>query len=178
MTTTPVQPEWDQREALAPTDYTRAGPHRHRPRGRVDCRGADRVDGGRTGGRATPACGGSTGHERRPLPALGEGDEGSRRHPGLDATPGWCYHRGMDKSDYESIGRTRKALALLDLLRQADHPWASHEVEQFSDREWEILAEAAGVISPSERTRILIVEAMRRDEALAEDDIFSGTGGR
>ena len=85
----------------------------------------------------------------------------------------------MTAQDYEAANRTRKCLAILETLRAADYDWTADDVDRFTEAEWGMLADAAGVREPSEVTRSLVVNAMQRDEARQasaddEDDPFQG----
>jgi hypothetical protein len=90
------------------------------------------------------------------------------------------------ESEYVIQGRIRKALRLIDRCRSARDGagFTVAEVEAFTDEQWGLLAEAAStpdwrLRNPSARTRTLVLEALRRDEARAaseadEDDPFVG----
>ncbi len=95
-------------------------------------------------------------------------------------------------NSYETEARQRKAIALTNAALSArdGQGFTVAEVEQFTDDQWELLAEIAGVRHPSEVTKALVLQSMRvrlqitrqvdagRDaERAAEvDALFSGLG--
>lgn len=85
-------------------------------------------------------------------------------------------------NSYETEARQRKALALIDCAMNAydGEGFTAEDLEAFTDGQWRMLADAAGVRPPSEVTRALVVSSVRvrraDREKVSDDDLFSGFG--
>lgn len=80
-------------------------------------------------------------------------------------------------NEYEKRARERKAIALIDTAMSAydGEGFSAEDLENFTDAQWELLADCAGVRSPSEVTKALVVSSVRvrRGEQHTAGEVFA-----
>ena len=80
-------------------------------------------------------------------------------------------------NDFERHAREKKAIALIDTAMSAydGEGFSAEDIEAFSDAQWNLLADCAGVRPPSEVTRALVVSSVRvrRGEQHTADEVFA-----
>ena len=85
-------------------------------------------------------------------------------------------------NDFERHARERKATALIDTAMSAydGEGFSTEDLEAFTDAQWELLADCAGVRPPSEVTRAIVISSVRVRRAdrkkVSDDDLFVGLG--
>ena len=64
-------------------------------------------------------------------------------------------------NEYEKQARERKAIALIDTAMSAydGEGFSAEDIEAFTDAQWELLADCAGVRPPSEVTKALVISS-------------------
>ena len=83
-------------------------------------------------------------------------------------------------SEFERQARQRKAIALIDTAMSAydGEGFSAEDLENFTDAQWEVLADCAGVRPPSEVTKALVISSVRvrraDREKVTDDDLFVG----
>lgn len=85
-------------------------------------------------------------------------------------------------SEFERHARQRKAIALIDTAMSAydGEGFSAEDLEAFTDAQWELLADCAGVRPPSEVSKAMTISAVRvrraDREKVSDDDLFVGLG--
>lgn len=83
----------------------------------------------------------------------------------------------MDANRFEAKARQRKAIALTDCALSAydGEGFTVEDVENFTDGQWQMLADCAGVRPPSEVTKALVISSMkvRLAPVVTADDVFA-----
>ena len=83
-------------------------------------------------------------------------------------------------SEFERHARQRKAIAMIDTAMSAydGEGFSAEDIEAFTDAQWELLADCAGVRPPSEVTRALVISSVRvrraDREKVSDEDLFVG----
>lgn len=83
-------------------------------------------------------------------------------------------------NEYEKQARERKAIALIDTAMSAydGEGFSAEDLGAFTDAQWELLADCAGVRPPSEVTKALVISSVRvrraDREKVSDEDLFVG----
>ena len=80
-------------------------------------------------------------------------------------------------NDFERHARERKAIALIDTAMSAydGEGFSAEDLEAFTDAQWELLADCAGVRPPSEVTKALTISSLkvRLGRSHTADEVFA-----
>lgn len=80
-------------------------------------------------------------------------------------------------NEYEKRARERKATALIDTAMTAydGEGFSVEDLENFTDAQWDLLADCAGVRPPSEVTRALTISSLkvRLGRSHTADEVFA-----